>query len=235
MPATVVKLLTYLRALCSWLGMQAGLAWVAFLPILMVVTSWVMFNGEVVVRVSGVMLELLGVGITAFGLETTRKNFGKPALLTLVKRWWALRPKWPQPRVAYVSSSTAGGAATGSVRVWAWTTINPRDPIETQIAALNENAERMRRDLIAIDAKQTQLGNRVDQRFQEVFQAHAQTESSLRQKLESALTDGLMISFIGLIWVVLGVLVATMSPEISCLLAAGHLPGPSGCASGLQE
>lgn len=217
MPATIAPLLTFLGESRRWLFVRPRLFWMGILPIAVAFVVCLLGKTETPVRVSGWLLELLGLGSTGWGLNKTRKDFDLPALYTLIQRWWEVRPR--RRRKHAVATSSSGLSVGGSrVRGYGWTTINPDAPMEQRLAALVENVERLRRDLNDAQTGLETLSSRVTDGLQREAKARSSLAEELRTKQKSVLTDGLLISLVGLVWVGIGLTLSTMSQEISAVL-----------------
>lgn len=81
------------KAHLSWLFVRPRLFWFGGLPLALGILACSMGRTEQSVRIAGLALELLGLGIALWGLEKTRKDFGRPSVVALLKKWWAARPK----------------------------------------------------------------------------------------------------------------------------------------------
>lgn len=217
MPATIAPLLTFLGESLRWLFVRPRLFWMSILPIAIALVACLLCKSETLVRVSGWSLELLGLGSTGWGLNKTRKDFKLPTLYTLIQRWWEVRPRW---RRKHAVATASGGLSSGSARVRGYgsTTINPDAPMEQRLAALVENVERLRRDLNDAQTDLETLSDRVTDGLQREAMARSSLAEELRTEQKSVLTDGLLISLVGLLWVGIGLTLSTMSQEISTVL-----------------
>jgi len=103
----------------------------------------------------------------------------------------------------------------GRARMHGWTKVDPSAPLDVQLNALRQNVERL-------NERVTQVQNEVDaelhkhsEALRQEQQIRAKDNKDLQSRLEAAETGGLYISFIGLLWLLLGVLLTTVSPEIA--------------------
>jgi len=90
--------------------------------------------------------------------------------------------------------------------------------MEQRLAALVENVERLRRDLNEAQTGLDTLSDRVTDGLQREARARSSLAEELRTNLKSVLTDGLLISLVGLVWVGIGLTLSTMSEAISTAL-----------------
>jgi len=165
------------------------------------------------IRTAGLILQLLGIGTVAHGVQETRKFFGHPSLLTLLHHWLVRFPRWRRNVIVGTGSSSIG--LTGfAARAYVWTPMNLSAPTEAQLKALTSNVERLKESLI-------QLQNEMDRELKNIAAALGEERASrskdvadLQRRLELAETGGLHITFVGVIWLFVGVLLATLAPEI---------------------
>lgn len=94
MPATPTRLLNSLRAYGLWLFVRPRLFWMGASAVVAAVALCWAYKTESVVRTAGLVLELLGLGTTGWGLNKARQDFNQPSLMALAGGWWAARPKW---------------------------------------------------------------------------------------------------------------------------------------------
>lgn len=211
-----IQLRTQVQAYLLWLLVRPKLFWVGILPLVVATGAIWICKTEQSARISGLALELLGIGTALWGLERTRKDFNRPSLLTLFRAWWASRPRHRKHIVSATGSSAVG--ASTSARGIAWTTIDPNAPLERQFAALCENVGRLRRDVTDLSSQHETLSRRVTDSLNAESAARSNLEQMLRGNLERAMADGLLLSLIGLVWVFMGTILTNMPCEASRFL-----------------
>lgn len=62
------------------------------------------------------------------------------------------------------------------------------------------------------------VSRRADEGLRSEAEARRKLEHKLRGDLERTMTDGLLVSLLGLVWILLGTLLTTLSSEISSFL-----------------
>ncbi len=214
MKAWLARAASWLKVLGRWLA-EARLAWVA-LGVVLLALTFSLWSGvtELQIRLTGLLLQLLGIGTVAHGVHQTRKLFGRPGVLDLLRKWLSRFPRWRRQVIVGVGGSSVG-ISGGLVRAHIWTKIDPASPIQVQLDGLKQNVERLNERLIQTQNElDAQLGQHSEALRQEQ-QVRAKDDTELRQRLEVAETGGLHITFIGVVWLFLGVLLATIAPEIS--------------------
>ena len=208
------QLSSWLRAVLRWLA-EPRLVWITlFVIILAFVVALRPGASDFQIRVTGLVLQWLGIGTVAHGVHQTRQLFGLPSIMTSIRRWLSHFPRW-RGRVIAMTGTGSLGLSGGTARLEVWSTVDPAAPVDARIQALTSNVDRLK-DRIS------QLHNEMDTRLREHSEAlrqeqgvRAKDDEHLRTRLEAAETGGLQITFAGVIWLFLGVLLATLSPEIS--------------------
>ncbi len=174
------------------------------------------FPTEFGVRVTGLGLELLGLALTLRGLVHTRRFFGQPSLKGLFLVWASGRPK-RDTGAAHTASSVSSIHLGGSFPGIGWTTVNPSDSIENQIKALTENVLRQQRDIGKTQSELAALSYRITEGLEKESAARSVISANFEEKLERSLTDGIYEALVGLVWLLCGTILSTMSLEISRL------------------
>lgn len=208
-----MRLIRWLRALIAWLA-EPRLFWRTVLmlafalafPLLAGMAEWQ-------IRLSGLFLQLLGLGTVAYGLRETRKLFSRPTVAILFREWLARVPRW-RGRVVQVAG-TARLIVRASGRGHVWTPMDPAAPAAEQLRALTNNVERLNQRTLemqsALDAHQRVMAGALHGEQE----ARSQADSELQARLEAAQAGGLYISLAGLIWLLFGLLMGTLSNDIA--------------------
>ncbi len=169
-------------------------------------------TSEIEVRVSGLVLQLFGVGTVAYGLRTTRKMFGRPKPVTSLRAWLSRFPLWGQKPVT--ATATFWGEGSWSGRGHTWSKVDPESSIEARVGALTRNTEQLNTRLVAAENRlDSQVREHADALRREQ-QVRAEHDDALQAKLEAAETGGLYISLMGVICLFFGLLLTSVPKEI---------------------
>lgn len=171
---------------------------------------------EPVIRLTGLVLQVMGIGTVAWGISETRALFGHPSFASRLKEWLARFPLLQKNHVIAVAG-IAMGAATGKAR--AYGTHSPTSPtIESRIEAIEKN-------VTAIHERITHTQREMDEEFHKSAEAlkreeqlRQESDGAIREKLEATGTGGVHISAIGASWLFVGVVLSTASTEIAKLV-----------------
>ena len=211
-----IRLIRWLRALVSWVA-QPHLVWLVLAVIgLSMALPLVGGTAEWKIRLSGLLLQLSGVGTVAYGLRETRRLFGLPVAGSLFRSWFAGFPSWRGHTV--LAGSTATGFAECSARGHVWTPMNPDASQAELLGAVAQNVERLNQRLLHVEAESNAHARTVARAIGDEQEARSRGDAEIRAKLEAAQVGGISISFAGLIWLVFGLAMATFSSELAHLL-----------------
>lgn len=205
----------WFKALFHWFFKEFRLALIALL-VLVIAAFFVFRSGasESLIRITGLVLQLLGLSTVVYGIRETRKLFGRPSLLQLLREKASRFPRWR--RDAVVGTFTGAVTATmGSASAYGWHTSDPAAPIEARLNALTRNVERMNERLIQMQKDSDSELRKHSESLRRERQFREEGDEHLHKRLEVAETGGLHISLIGVIWIFLGLVLSTVSPEIA--------------------
>ena len=208
------KFLLWLKSIFHWL-----VEWRYFCLGLLVVAVPVFFGlwygaGEATIRITGMVLQLLGIGTVAWGIHTTRKEFGHPSIFTVWHQRLSRFPSFGKRVVTGTAHITLPGM-TVTGRGHPPVSAGPEASIETRVQALEENLQ-------IVHDRVSQTQNEMDQGFRKYSEALKQEEQvrdkedqNIRAKLEATETGGLYISAMGAFWLFVGVTMSTVPVELA--------------------
>jgi hypothetical protein len=168
-------------------------------------------------RIAGLIFQLFGICTVAWGIHETRTLFGRPSIFALLRQWLRSIPRLPRTITIDIVGPLSINDGAVNPQVYVWRNAGPGDPLETRIAALENN-------LTEVNIRLAQQKSDNDNRFiihkeeLDVEVMHRTTETrELRTKLEVTETGGLYLSGFGVFWIFLGVILSAMSIEIAHL------------------
>jgi hypothetical protein len=166
------------------------------------------------IRLTGLALQLLGVGTVIWGISVTRNFFGHKPILVTAKNWLRRFPLLKQHHTLAASGITLSGLV-GNARAHGTHGAGVNPSLEARIAALERN-------ITAIHERITDTQRELDQRFRKADEVAATErmervaeDQKLRGMLEATATGGIHISAIGAVWLFFGVILSTAAPELS--------------------
>lgn len=119
-----MSIIEYLRSLWNWLK-EAWLFWLAFL---VVAVSLLVAVGpgpsEPRIRITGLILQLLGISTVSWGIHQTRLLFGRPTIISVVRKWLSRFTKY---RRRVVTGQVTINLPSPTVSGTGYELINPAD------------------------------------------------------------------------------------------------------------
>lgn len=174
------------------------------------------FRSEVAVRSAGLGLELLGLFVALAGIIETRTFFGLPSLPALFRRWLSERPRWRR-NIVMGAAAGAYGLSGASARGYAWSPVRPEDSLDKKVETLIHNVDRLKDDLQNTHKEIDELSRKHAEALKGEAEAREKAATDIKTQLKAALTNGLLLSLIGLVWLFVGIIMSTMSVELSAL------------------
>ena len=172
---------------------------------------------EPVIRLTGMVLQLLGIATVIWGISTTRALFGRPPVLQKIKTWLS---SFPMRRNVVIQATSFGSLGTGSTRAWAYGThgAGENPTTESRLNALEKNIgsihERINQGRAETDKELADLCSTI----RSESSTRQSEDTSIRAQLESTGTGGVHISAIGAAWLFFGVILSTAGVEIAKLI-----------------
>lgn len=207
-------LFSWIRALWFWLT-EPRHFWLATFVVALAL-GFTLRRGvtEPEVRITGMLLQILGIGTVAWGIRETRALFGRPTLMAQFRAWLHRFPVYGGRVVSASANITVPGASLHA-RGYVSTAARSNVSVEERIDALEKNVK-----LITERIDETQ--SEMDQRFRshadllkQEEHARAREDQAIGEKLEATETGGLQISAMGALWLFVGVTLSTAAPEIA--------------------
>lgn len=200
--------------MARWLFGEFLFVWATMVPIIAVILLvWLFGASEPSIRITGMLLQILGLIPIFKGILEIRREFGFPDIIQSLKSSWENRPKYkPAPIEATVAAGMGGFGMSASGYLSVPSSEN--DPIQKQLNALRSNIEMLRKDF---EANKKSMNESLEKYRYDLTQfAHSQSSkiSSLSEKLRSVSTSGLAWSASGAIWIGVGIVLSSMSIEI---------------------
>ena len=210
-------LLLWIRALWFWLT-EPRYFWLAVFVVALAL-SFTLRRGvtESEVRITGLLLQIFGIGTVAWGIRETRALFGRPTLVAEFRAWFCRFPVYGGRIVSASANITMSGASLHA-RGYSSASAGTDASVGARIEALEKN-------LKLINERIDHTQNEMDQKFrghadllEQEEQTRARDDQAIREKLEATETGGLHISAMGALWLFVGITLSTAAPEIAkCL------------------
>jgi hypothetical protein len=216
-------------------AMRAAAAWhvlvdhpTPFVALLGLIASWFIprvlgCHGEACFRFAGLILQLGGIGLVANGIHETRVRFQQPALREqwrsfLQRLWAALTTPSIEGQLGVAIPMAAAGmvAAVGTVTL----TVGAPPTLEDRLRAIEEAQRNLQ---AALDTLRNEVKSDLTTLRQEMAADKKAVEDRLREfrkLLEEEVAGGLNFEMVGLSWLLVGTLVASIPAELAGWLHA---------------
>jgi hypothetical protein len=177
-------------------------------------------NASAAVRYAGTTLQIFGLCTVAIGLSQIRRIFGRQSLLEKATAWFrqlAAAFRRPMPITATMS---ADAMAINDADLRLEVNAAPGAPLERRVALLEENLKHLRSE---VDAKEKKIMKDLSLLTSVVAEERRTRETEARRissQLEEFAVGGLHLESIGLAWLFLGVVGASIPDEIAALWQA---------------
>lgn len=204
------------RRTLAWL-MRARLPmFTALVVLLALAMSLCYWQTEPSVRISGLLLQLLGIAAAAVGIRDTRRMFGKPSFLEQVRAWLKAVPGFKPRTVSASGSATLSMSASAKAHVWRGAGTDTT--LESRLSAAEANLDELYRRANAAESALDAHVRTSEQRLREEVDARKEADRQLHLKIEAASTDGLHLAAVGVVWLACGVVMSTVPNELLSLV-----------------
>lgn len=169
------------------------------------------------VRYAGAILQVFGLGTVAGGLSRIRRDFDRPSLLEKVFAWLRQLGATFRRPTPIALEAHAGGFFTVSGEARLIHKAGPDSSLDRRVAILEENLNRLRDELDAKDQKIRNDLSTLTGTIEEERRAREMEARRIRRRLEELAVGGLHLELVGLTWLTLGVVGASIPDEVVVL------------------
>lgn len=207
-----------IKRLLAWLAEPKAL-YFALIPVLLGFGVIYCFNAsEPSIRISGLILQALGIGTVIWGISETRSQFGHPSSISIFLAWLNRFPLkrqigYFQPDGITMSSSIVGARGT-SIFI-----PTPDAPLDERLKTIENGLETLQDRIEGAESQIDQHQSTTNGKILAEAHTRESEDGKIMASIESSSTGGLYISAIGALWLFVGVVLSTAAPEISKLLA----------------
>lgn len=220
------KLGNWLFRIFRWLINEFKLIWITLLPILVGVIFCLfiptsIFNGPILCdtlesrfRLTGLILEVLGIGTVVYGLIKNLKLFERTHLLGIIIEKFKRFPKFKKHHhtlSASLISSIANVSGNLSVRV------SPASnaPIEDRVAYLEEQIKQVQSQAFDNKALFEKKLKKLSDDFADDSLKRDIDDEKAKQDFKEYVVGDAYIELMGIIWLIIGAISATASTELA--------------------
>ena len=211
----VAVLLLWPHRVLIWLA-GAWLAIFAAVVIALAIGVVLFLQTEQSMRLSGLGLQLFGLGAAAIGIRDTRRIFGKPSFLGLVRKWLSAIPGIRTHLIMEAGSGSFSVSASGRAQFWRGA--GPEPTVESRLAAVEANTRQLHERANLADSAFDTHVREAALSLQNEKELRQEGDRQLHIKIESATADGLHLAAVGALWLAFGVVMSTASNELLILM-----------------
>lgn len=168
-------------------------------------------------RVTGWLLQVLGLSTVALGLKKTREIFGvPPATAQFVE---GLR-RFPEVLERRKPITVMGSSATAKMTAGTgYATVDPRPDasVEERLEVLEKKYKQLNQQLIDAQSELKFEARRLDGVIEEERNVRNEADAEIREQLEMFSVGGLHLETMGLIWLLAGITCAALPGELAAL------------------
>lgn len=208
----------WLVAICRWFLGEWRLWMVVAVPL----GSWALFSllrvkPEGWIRYCGLFLEILGILTVAVGLRAKSVLFNKPGLKLQLREAISRFPPRPGTSRIVNISGTAAMSLAGTLGTMHGSIAPPREgaPLEERVAIVEGQVRAMQTNYNALSEQMRRQGDAAKSAIDQERSARERATGELKSKLEKLGADGIHLEMAGVVWLVIGATLATISSEIA--------------------
>jgi hypothetical protein len=174
-------------------------------------------TAEPVIRLTGLVLQLMGIATVIWGISETRALFGHPSLMRKARAWLGRFPLLRRDITVAVGGASLS-TDMGRARAYGTHSPGPNPTVESRLDALEKNVARIHERISQTQAEMDEGFQRSADALKREEQSRSAEDAAIREKLEATGTGGVHISAIGASWLFVGIILSTASPEIAALI-----------------
>lgn len=170
------------------------------------------------VRYSGLALQLLGIFTVVHGLSGRRRLFKRPSLMESIRIWYGRRPRWRREGQHITVSGTASIGITGSADLLLWRGTPKDASLAEQVEVLRENIETLKAQQDKLTATLSETLHALEVALKSEKKVREGVTGDLAARMDALGAGGLHVEAVGLVWLTLGVILATVPTEVAAIL-----------------
>ena len=188
----------WLRAFGRWLVLDASRFWLAIVVVGgALLISLQPGTSESFIRLSGMVLQLLGLGTVAWGIAVTRALFGTDSLLTAARKWVNRVPRLRRGHAVSMTAHFPLDFDTAHGRGYSTDNAPAGAPIEARVEVLEKNLRRVNERLNQTQKEMDDELHKVKVSLTQETATRIVEDDSTRRTLEISETGGIYIMATG--------------------------------------
>lgn len=197
---------------------------IALLPLglIAIISIWLIvdcvFEAEIIIRWFGMSLQLLGFGLTVFGINNTFHNLELRSIPRRIYQFLKVHLLLLLPITRIHSATVDLETGVSTVKGYATSIVTGGTTVEERLAGLEKNQEQLRIELSALRQKASQTTIELNKSISRIEQDIDRKVTGLKARYDGVFEGGLVLECLGIIAFCLGVVLASASPEIALTL-----------------
>ena len=174
-------------------------------------------NPDDQLRYAGLALQLLGVGTVAYLLRDKRTTFNRKGFLDLLKEWVSARPQFRPKSITLQVSGAAHATSSGAGRLSIWRRAPADATLEKRLETLEANLEQLHEDHSEVTSGLRKASARLADELSAEKRTREEADRATNDKLEKFGAEGIHVEATGLVWLVAGIVLATIPSELAAM------------------
>jgi len=203
------------KGIWPWLAEARNVWYSAAGIVIALIISLCVYPTECGIRMTGLGLQLLGIGTVIWGISETRALFGQPSFVSKIKAWLVRFPLLRR-NVALSLDSASHVIVSGKATVYQ-THKATDSTTEARLDSLERNVIFIHERITQTQKEMNEGLHKISASVKHEEQLRQTEDNEIRKKLEATGTGGVHISLIGASWLFMGVTLSTAAPEIVTL------------------
>lgn len=171
------------------------------------------------IRYSGLFLQLFGLVTIAHGISETRKIFGKPSYFEVAVSWVsqfivAFKP----PKVAHGSANITLPGFKMEASGYGMEVAEENASTERKFEVLEKNLNTAMTRITTLERKITEKTQEVNLNIETAHRELSSKQEAINKLLEESSVGGINIEAMGLAWLTVGIIAATIPDKLSVFL-----------------
>ena len=218
MPTLLADIARFVIAYAKWVSSFRRI-WVALgvVAVAAALSALIPAKPEDQIRYCGLLLQLLGVGTVVALLADKTTTFGRLGPLAYLRERISARPRFRPQSQTIALSGVAASTAIGSAHLSVWRNPAAGASVEDRLAAMEGNVEGLKQDLQWNAQQNRQVSDQLRTQMDTERATRQSSVTAVEQRLERFGAGGLHIEAAGLLWLVVGIVLATVPLEIAKL------------------
>lgn len=191
---------------------------ISILTIGMAVLISLVFRTEACIRITGMVLQLLGVYSVIVGIDKTRELFGEPSFYTISRDWLLSLIRKRKKSNLTASASLKMDSNLSAHLSLRHSSMGLKTTLKERVLSLEKNIKYIDEDIKYLQEKVKNQNAELLKTINNKSETNQKEIDKINQKLMESATGGIHISALGASWLFFGVILSSLSNEIACLL-----------------